>query len=162
MVREQRIPLNIVSIPFRRLDILEHMKYITDIHALNLPCSLGTTGDWHTSALQWKTLHIEESDNSPFGNWGIEIDSEVSIPENPDCTLPVANHLRALLDMIEQGRFSLAQGMNGNFIDDDTFNDEIFEKVSLLKDYPNWCDIDSFMEREYKMAWVNFKRLLFK
>ena len=29
------------------------MKYISGINALNLPCSLDTCGDWHTSALQW-------------------------------------------------------------------------------------------------------------
>ncbi len=137
---------------------LESMKYITDIHALNLPCSLGTSGDWHTSAIQWQNLHVLESDKSPFGDWGIEVNSAVSVPENPDNALPIANHVRALLDMIEQGRFTVAQGMNGDYLDDDSFSEVIFEKVSLLKSYPNWHDIDCFMARECRMAWVRFKK----
>lgn len=46
-----------------------YMKYISCIHDLNLPCSLETCGDWHTSALQWVDLHMRESDNSIFGNY---------------------------------------------------------------------------------------------
>lgn len=36
------------------------MKYVSLIHALNLPCSLDTCGDWHTSALQWDSPNILE------------------------------------------------------------------------------------------------------
>ena len=30
------------------------MKYVTGIHALNIPCNLETSGDWHMSAIQWE------------------------------------------------------------------------------------------------------------
>ena len=33
------------------------MEYITGQYALNLSCSLNTTGDWHTSALNWKNVY---------------------------------------------------------------------------------------------------------
>jgi len=36
------------------------MKYITGIHALNLPCSLDTCGDWHSlkmmALMQWQII----------------------------------------------------------------------------------------------------------
>lgn len=48
------------------------MKYLTGIHALNLPCQLSTCGDWHTSALQWSSLSLKESDDSVFRDYGIE------------------------------------------------------------------------------------------
>ena len=132
------------------------MKYITDIHALNLPCLLGTTGDWHASALQWNSPRMLESDCSPFGDWGIEIDREV--PPLGHGKFAVANHIRALLDMIVLGRFTVAQGMNGVFLDTDEYDDVIFDKVFVLSALPTWNNIDHFMTREYKMKWVRYKQ----
>ena len=48
------------------------MKYISGVYALNLPCSLETTGDWHQSSLDWNNIPYKESDNSIFSSWGIE------------------------------------------------------------------------------------------
>ena len=48
------------------------MKYITGVHALNLPCSLLTCGDWHSPSLQWERLRFSESNDSVFGDYGIE------------------------------------------------------------------------------------------
>lgn len=48
------------------------VRYISGVHALNLPCSSETTGDWHTSSIQWDNPWILESDGSIFGNYGIE------------------------------------------------------------------------------------------
>ena len=48
------------------------MKYITGQFALNLPCSLGTCGDWNTSAMNLANLRFSESDGSIFGDYGIE------------------------------------------------------------------------------------------
>ena len=124
-----------------------------------------------------------ESDCSPFGDWGIEIDQEV--PPLGNRKFAVANHVRALLDMIVLGRFTVAQGMNGVFLDTDEYDDVIFDKVfvlsahsepndlvaqpdsdrstnfippSKLQSLPTWDDIDHFMTREYKMKWVRYKQ----
>lgn len=48
------------------------MKYISGVQALNLPCSLDTCGDWHTSALQWQVLNYKDTEQSILGDWGIE------------------------------------------------------------------------------------------
>lgn len=131
------------------------MKYITGNFALNLNCpSLGTPGDWHQSALNWQNIHTENSEKSVFGDYGIT--PSQPIPENPDNTLPIANHIRACLDLIAAGRFSSTQGMKDNFIDNDKYTKEIFEKIFLLKFQSNWNEISEFMKKEYKLQWIKF------
>jgi len=131
------------------------MQYITGIHALNLPCSLLTCGDWHSSALQWKNPAYRNSEVSFFGDYGIENCS--TVPEN-EGTYAVANHIRALLDLLELGNFSVAQGMNQDFICNENYTDEVFNKVALMKGLPHWKEIDKFMEQEYYGKWLDYKR----
>ena len=130
------------------------MQYITGIHALNLNCSLDTPGDWHQSAIQWTKPRMRESTGSIFGEYGIEQNSH--IPENPG-NFFAANHIRALLDLLEEGNFPTAQGMRDNFIDNPKYTKEIFRKVMLLKGLSHWKKIDKFMGKEYMMEWVKFK-----
>ena len=132
------------------------MKYITGIHALNLNCSLETPGDWHQSAIQWQKPTMRESDGSMFGTYGIETNSNV--PEH-NGTFYTANHIRALLDLIEEENFPTAQGMRDEFICNDKYTQEIFEKVVLMKKLPHWQKISDFMGKEYMMQWVNFLKV---
>lgn len=130
------------------------MKYISLIHALNLPCQLNTSGDWHTSALQWDYPHILESNNSLWGDYGIEHDK--TIPEH-DSKYNVANHIRALLDLLYEQKFTVAQGMNNDFICNAQYDLEIFKKVAMMKKLSYWNNIDLFMKKEYGKKWVYFK-----
>ncbi len=132
------------------------MLYITGQQALNLECSLETCGDWHTSAIQWEYLNFNESDKSLFGDYGIEFGCK--IPEHKE-SYPVANHIRAILDLMINSNFGLAQGMKEDFICNDKYTNEIFEKVILLKNQLNWNEIDNFMGNEYKMRWVNYRKV---
>ena len=131
------------------------MKYITGIHALNLECSLLTCGDWHQSAIQWQNPNIAESEGSLFGDYGIEHNKH--IPEHTE-TYSVANHIRALLDLVEQGNFYIAQGMNKDYICNDYYTDEIFNLVSKMRYLNHWCEIDDFMGKEYYSKWLRFKK----
>lgn len=131
------------------------MKYITGQHALNIPCALLTSGDWHQSALQWKYPLFRNSSDSIFADYGIE--QNVSIPEHTE-KYNVANHIRALLDLLEMGKFSLAQGMNKDFICNDIYNTEIFDQVMRLSESPLWHNIDQFMGKEYFSAWLAYKK----
>lgn len=79
------------------------MKYLSGIHALNLPCSLLTDGDWHTSALAWKNYSYKESSKCVFGDYGIE--TQRSIPFLKINNINIANHIRAVLDLLEEGDF---------------------------------------------------------
>jgi len=131
------------------------MQYITGIHALNIPCGLMTNGDWHRSALRWKNITVRDTEHSFFKDYGIEQDKR--IPEN-EGTYAAANHIRALLDLLEMGKFSVAQGMNRDFIGNDDYNEEIFNKVASMKALSHWPEIDRFMGREYYSKWLYYKR----
>lgn len=130
------------------------MEYISGVHALNLTCSLNTCGDWHQSAIQWERPTMRQSEDSIFGSYGIE--TGVRIPEHEE-TFAAANHIRALLDLLAEEKFSLAQGMRNDFICTDEYNEELFEKISAMKCLPAWQRIDAFMEKEYRMTWVRYK-----
>ena len=106
------------------------MKYISGAFALNLPCSLDTCGDWHASALDWSKLELRESDNSIFGEYGIERCN--CVPEHTG-EFNVANTLRALLDLLADGNFAVAQGARDDFICNDKYTDEFLIKCIILR-----------------------------
>ena len=129
--------------------------YLTGKHALNLSCSLNTCGDWHQPALKWEDLTLRDSDDSAFGDYGIEY--EKTIP-NHKGTFSVANHIRALLDLLETGNFAVAQGMNNNFICNSEYDNEVFDLVSRLEFSDHWQSIDRFMGREYLCKWLDYRK----
>jgi hypothetical protein len=130
------------------------MLYLSGIHALNLPCNLQTCGDWHTSGVGWDNIVLLDSERSVYGDYGIERGR--TIPENTG-TYNVANHIRALLDLLCAGRYGIAQGMNRDYICNDSYTEEIFEKVSAQRNAENWPLTDRFMGREYLSAWLDYK-----
>lgn len=134
------------------------MKYVSLIHALNLPCRLQTCGDWHCSALQWENPHILETKDSILGEYGIERNK--NIPEHTE-KYNVANHIRALLDLLYVGNFTVAQGMNREYICNSIYDQEVFRQVIKFKNLSHWNKIDSFMTKEYLKKWVNFKKGVF-
>jgi hypothetical protein len=133
------------------------MRYITGQHALNINCPLLTCGDWHQSALQWDAPLFRDSTKSIFGDYGIE--KNIAIPDHTE-KFNVANHIRALLDLLEMGKFSLAQGMNKDYICNDGYTTEIFNQVMLLSNSPLWIDIDKFMGKEYLSEWIAYRRAI--
>ena len=132
------------------------MQYITGIHALNVACSLETCGDWHASALKWEDISYKNTEESIYGDWGLE--HGVSIPEHTG-TFTVANHIRALLDLLDEGKFTVAQGMREDFICNEEYTQLVFAKVTMLRDRPNWNEIDKFMRKEYRLDWLNYKEV---
>lgn len=130
------------------------MKYLSGIYALNLPCELDTDGDWHASALDWDKIVLQESDLSVFGIYGIEEGKKIPEKESPFC---VANHIRAALDLLEQGKYNTLQGLKDDFINNDKYTEELFNKIIMLKCKPNWNDIDFFILFEYRDEWIAFK-----
>jgi len=131
------------------------MIYISGIHALNLNCSLETTGDWHQSALKWENILFLDTKDSIFGEYGIEHNK--AIPNHND-RYSVANHIRAILDMLELGNLSTLQGMRNDFICTDKYDDELFNKIILLKSKKHWDGIDKLISKEYMLKWKNFKK----
>lgn len=130
------------------------MLYITGIHALNLPCHLSTSGDWHQSALQWDNPQIRESNEMFYKDYGIEL--EHAIPEHTE-KYNIANTLRALLDLLYEQNFSLAQGAKEDFIGNSDYDEEFFNQVWKMNSLDYWDKIDSFMNKEYRMKWKKYK-----
>jgi hypothetical protein len=133
------------------------MKYITGLHALNLPCCLNTCGDWHASGIQWDKPDMADTDNSIYGLYGIEFEKQ--IPGHTE-TYAVANHIRALLDLLAQGKIPIAQGMKKDYICNDGYTEEIFSRVIKLSGQTDWSRIDKFMHKEYGRQWQLWKYAL--
>lgn len=129
------------------------MKYITGIQALNIENSKNTCGDWHWSGMDWSNLTLAESSNSILGDWGIEGPKEV--PDNAELYY-VADDMRAVLDLMQEGKTGYLIGFRNDFICTDEYNDEFFSKVLLLKSNKHWDAINRLMEREFKGLWVGY------
>lgn len=132
------------------------MRYITGMHALNLHCSLDTCGDWHTSSMDWGNIRFGETEGSVFGDYGVEECGLV--PEN-EGTYLIANTLRALLDLLAEGRHDLAVGARKDFICNPKYDEEFMCKAAyLMQSDKSVCDkVDSFMENEFQLEWLRFK-----
>ena len=94
------------------------MLYISYMHALNIPCKLETSGDWHWGAYKWKNFKLLESQNSIFKDYGIEKNKEIISSEcewvNSDnkfqCEFSVSNKNNILVSGFF---FELSQTKNG-------------------------------------------------
>lgn len=131
-----------------------YVKYLTGVQALNIPCLLNTNGDWHQSGIHWETLKMAESQGSFFDQYGIEGPKKVPMHKSK---IYVANHIRALLDMLYDQDFSNAQGMRKDYIGNDSYNNIVFDQVYKMRNLSYWYLIDRFMESEYKLYWLAFK-----
>lgn len=129
------------------------MIYLTGMYALNTPCSLNTTGDWHRCCFDWTHPEYAESTGSIWGDYGIE--RNASIPML-GITGNKANHIRAILDLLAQSRFSEAQGMADDFICTNEYDLDIFNQVLKLRSAANWAKVCSFMYHEYQGEWRKF------
>jgi hypothetical protein len=128
------------------------MKYTTGTYALNLPSRLNTQGDWHADLLDWNQATWRESSESRFGDFGIEIDR--ALPNGQMAA--VANHLRALLDLLELGYIQAASGMRRSYLGTNEYDNEFFAKVAQLDDSPYWKSIYRLMSHEYYLRWVRW------
>lgn len=140
---------------FSKTRDVKNMEYVTGMYALNTPCpSLKTCGDWHWGALNWQKLHIKNTKDNIFGDYGLT--PARPLPEHPDNKYPIANHIRACLDLMLECRFPCVQGMKDDFICNDEYNELIFEKVFLMHNLSIWYEINDFMWREYKLEWLRY------
>lgn len=133
------------------------MLYVSGVYALNLPCKLDLQGDWHMSALDWKKITFLNSADSIYKDYGIEQSYSNSLVNLYNVNK--ANYIRACLDLLEQGKFSLLKTFMHKWLDTDDKKllSEIFSQVSKLSTSDKWSEIDDFMCHEYMMKWVSFK-----
>ena len=133
------------------------MKYVTGMQALNIQCPLDTTGDWHPFTTNWDNLHFQESDDNPLKDFGIY---KTKIPlRKDDKEYFVADHIRACLDMLQNGDYFQPEGMRKDYLDDDPkFDKLVFPQVVKLSELDNFDKIVQFFEREYKARWFRFAK----
>lgn len=133
------------------------MKYVSGLFALNLPCSLNTTGDWHRTSLPWDKVEIKDSDKSPLKDFGIE--KNIYIDEL-NANYNVANHIRACVDILDEGRYTLVSGMRYDFFDNnEDIIPDLFNCVFSLKSQKTqkeWESISQIMEKDYMLKWIVF------
>lgn len=132
------------------------MKYITGLFALNIPNSLNTSGDWHTSGLDWSKVKEVNSSDSILKDWGIEQGKE--IPEHMGL-FNVANDLRAILDIMLKGDFKILKGFRNDWVDTDEYNKVFFEKVWIIRDLVDFERLDNLMSKEFMYEWDKFKEV---
>ncbi len=133
------------------------MLYVSGVYALNLPCKLDLQGDWHMSALDWNKVTFLNSADSIYKDYGIEQSYSNSLVNLYNVNK--ANYIRACLDLLEQGKFSLLNTFMHKWLDTDDKKllSEIFSQVSKLSTSDKWSEIDDLMCHEYMMKWVRFK-----
>lgn len=128
------------------------MKYVTGLYALNIPCNLNTCADWHALSLDWNNINIKDSKNSIYKDYGIE--KNKTIPFNKEKN-NVANHIRAILDLMIDGKTDFLKNMRKDFLLDE-YKEEIFKQVYKLRNNKNWSDINKLMENEFLLNWLDF------
>ena len=82
------------------------MKYITGLLAFGVDCKRDSCGKWNITKDEWldeKLMTLQESDDSPFKDYGIEDDKVV--PYHEYCLYAVADHVRAYCDMLYNEQF---------------------------------------------------------
>ena len=134
------------------------MLYISGLYALNLPCKLKLQGDGHMSSLDWNKVKYLESKDSIFEDYGIEVgysNEELGLQH-----VNKANYIRACLDLLEHGKYSVLKNFMSKWLDTDLqeLQTEIFNQVFKLSSSSNWDQVDDFMDHEYLMNWVRFKQ----
>ena len=133
------------------------MKYLTGMHALNVPCPSKTCGDWHQSAYKWETLTMGETEGSILGDYGIFLSDKVPDGNGGYRKMYVADTIRALFDLIIKNDYANAQGMREDFICNEDYTPEVFSIADKFKGTPYWEYVDYALTREYELEWLNHK-----
>lgn len=131
------------------------MQYISKLFALNLPCSLDTPGDWHSTSLNWKKASILDAEDSIYGKYGIET-PKINPYNSALSKYPVANHIRAILDILESGEVGKAYDAEV-YLSNPEYHEELFQKVMCLYGVNHWEKIDRLMRDEFQAEWVRYK-----
>ena len=140
------------------------MQYITGYQSFNLKTSLRTSGpisEFHyfgrskdCTSVSWDTLNFSESENSIFGDFGIEVVDNV--PKHNGKYF-VANHCRVLLDFLSvPDTLNQILGARYFIIDNDEYNSDFFKQIIKLKEMAHWDTINQYVGFEYGLDWLDF------
>lgn len=136
------------------------MRYITGIVALGTFCERDTRGLWNirrSDYLDEENMRLRESNESPFKDYGIERNKIISYHEFT--TYNVADHVRAYVDLLYDGKFDFLKGVFADAINDSRARKDIFMLVyGKLRHLAIFKEINEFMEDEFGSAWISYKQ----
>jgi hypothetical protein len=128
------------------------MKYISGIETLNLHYpNQKTPGDWHGPSVDFMNPKWYDTSDSIFNDF----DLELRVFPNINFKVYVANHVRACLDSICDGQYSVISGMKTTLIDDDYSNNLFLNKYLELINTKCFNESFKYVLREYKMDFIN-------
>ncbi len=134
------------------------MKYVTMIPAFGVPCDRNSCGKWNLRKEDFTNedkFTTRESDESPLGEYGIELNKLV--PYREYCTWPVADHVRAYCDMVYECKFEELKGLFHECIADLECRKDIFMLIYGKMRTVGWFDsINKFMSDEFGNAWSSY------
>ena len=91
--------------------------------------------------------------NGRLKDYGIEADRE--IPRLAGVH-NVANHIRAVLDLLAEGEINHLSGLKREILANDELSAELFDKVAELHTENVWNQVSWFMGCEYGIEWLDF------
>lgn len=134
------------------------MYYITGYLAFGIPCELPTPGKWNITKSEYlddalfKSVNSEES---PFGDWGIE--KNKIVPHREFTLFNVANHVRAYVDMLYAGEFDKLRDLFFECINNAKAREDIFMLVyGKLRKLACYREVNEFMCEEFGNAWLSY------
>lgn len=136
------------------------MQYLTGLLAFGIPCDLDTNGMWGFRSSDYSNdehfaTFLRDSDNSPFKEVGIV--NNVYIDQRPLCTYRVANHVRAYLDMLYEGKFDELKGLYQVAIGRPKYRQDIFMQVyGKLRHLACFDEVSNFLCDEFGTGWVSY------
>ena len=98
-------------------------------------------------------LDVSGTETAFFKDYGVETDKEVARLAG---TRNVANHLRAVLDLLHEGKFKDLAGLKREIIANDQLTAELFNKVLELHTQNVWNQVSWFIGCEYGLQWLEF------
>lgn len=134
------------------------MKYVSGIVAFEVPCNRNSVGTWGIPKRYYvdDTLFVlKDSENSPFGDYGIEKDKLVKHREYT--VFNVADHVRAYLDMLYECKFDELKGLYYECVKDLKCRSDIFTYTFYkLRNLDIFPQVNEFMYEEFGNAWHSY------
>ena len=128
------------------------MQYITGFHALNCHSSLRAP-DTLPVAVDWTYPEIADTETAFFKDFSIETNKEIPYLTG---THNVANPIRAVLDLVIQGKEKELTGLKHKILANDLLTEELFNKVIELQAQSLWNDVSWSIGCEYGTEWLEF------
>lgn len=134
------------------------MQYVSGRIALGVPCNRNTCGLWNIPKKEYLDEYpnsMRESEDSPFGDYGIE--KNKFVPFHEIAAVAVADHVRVYLDFLNDKNFEALDGLYFEAINSAKDRSDIFMYTFYkLRERDDYKEIHDFMVKEFGNAWLSY------